>query len=177
MQLVRDRDDPYYIKCKLSRNTHPKAYNIPHCDECGKQENGILLHYTNFTTPCKCCGSPGHGLFEHIPIKDNEVVSGLAQVLCPSVWTTCIGRLLLEGRMSMKYRPCPERFAEAHDYDKDKANITLKQCYMYGSGWHMHTTQFNELVDNVLQICYDVKHPKFKRDITHLYNSDEHMDL
>jgi hypothetical protein len=177
LQLVRDKSEPYYIKCKLSSKTHPKTYNSPYCNECGKQENGILLHYTNFISPCKCCGSSDHGLFEHIPIQENDIVSGLAQILCPSIWTTCIGKLIQEDRMSMKYRPCPEKFAEAHDYNTARAKVTLDHCYTQGSGWHMHTRQYNQLVDKVLQICYDTNNPKFKRDITHLEDTDEDIDL
>jgi hypothetical protein len=79
--------------------------------------------------------------------------------------------------MSMKYRPCPERLAEAHGYDEDRAKATLKCCYMHGSGWHMHTTQFNKLVEDVSQICYEARNPKFKRDITHLVDTDEDMEL
>ena len=179
LHIVRDRDDPYYIKCNLSSCTHPKAFDIPHCDECGKQKQGILLHYTNFISPCKCCGSPNHGLFEYTPVSDNTTISGYAQVLCPSVWTTCIGEMLQEGRMSMKYRPCPQKLAEAHDFDDTKAKITLKQCYTRGSGWHMHTQQFNKLTEEVSQICYDTLNPHFTRETIHLHDvpEDEESEL
>jgi hypothetical protein len=175
---IEDKSDPQYYNCKLRSTTHPKTFNMLPCTECGKQENGILLHYTNFIAPCKCCGALDHGLYRYTPIEDNTLISGLAQVTCPSVWTTCIGKLIQEDRMSMKYRPCPQKLAEAHDYNHDKAMAALKRCYTQGSGWHMHTQQFNTLTDEVIQICYDARNPPFKRDTTHLDEmDDEELDL
>jgi hypothetical protein len=177
LQLVRDRDDPYYIKCKLPDSSHPSAHNTPYCNDCKKQEHGILLHYTNFVTPCKCCGSPNHGLFKYDPISDASMANGFAQVSCPSVWTTCIGKMIEEDRMSMKYRPCPQKLAETHNFDVSKAQVNLKQCYTHGCGWHMHTAQFNKLTNAVSQICYDARNPQFKRTITHQLNIDEDEEL
>jgi hypothetical protein len=176
LHMARDRDEPYYIKCKLSGNSHPKAFDTPHCEECGEQKQGILLHYTNFIAPCKCCGSPDHGLLEHIPCADNTTIMGYAQVKCPSVWTSCVGKMIQEDRMSMKYRPCPQKLAEAHNFNEAKAKVTLKQCYTQGSGWHMHTQQFYKLTEEVAQICYDTLNPQFTRDTIHLHGEQEDDD-
>jgi hypothetical protein len=79
----------------------------------------------------------------------------------------------------MKNRPCPQKLAEAHDYDDTRAQETLKRCFTQGSGWHMSCQQFNILKENVSQICHDACNPGFKRDITYLstIEDDEDTDL
>jgi len=161
-----------YIKCRLSNNVDSDMSSNPCCDDCGKL-GSILLHFTNFRSPCKCCGSPDHALLIHTQMTDNEETYEAAQVRCPSVWTTCISKILQEDRMSMKNRPCPEKFAEAHNYDIIQAKLALKKCYTYGSGWHMYPQQFESLSNEVSQICYNAHNPTFTRDVSHLQDTEE----
>jgi len=81
--------------------------------------------------------------------------------------------------MSMKHRPCPQKFAEAHNFDPTEAKNALKRCYTQGSGWHMYPQQFDQLESRVLSICEEtVRNLPFKRDISHLQeidDDDEHI--
>ena len=95
-----DRAYQAYIMCRLSTNNHPEMDNTDHCEACRKQGN-ILLHSTNFKQPCRCCGSQDHGLLTYIQEIEKEKIHNVAQVTCPSVWTTCISKILQEDRMRM----------------------------------------------------------------------------
>ena len=155
-----------YIRCRLSAGTHSES-NTDHCEACVKQGD-ILLHATNFESPCKCCGSQDHGLLTYTQEMADEGVCNKANVICPSVWTTCIYNILQEDRMSMKNRPCAHKFADAHSYNITGAKSALKQCFTYGSGWYMYPQQFDALVSEVTQICYEVQNPRFTRDTSYL---------
>jgi len=164
-----------YIKCKLSSTTHPEMDNTDHCEACRKQGK-LLLHSTNFKQPCRCCGSQDHGLLTCTQEIEKEKVQNVAQVTCPSVWTTCISKILQEDRMSMKNRPCAQKFAESYNYDLTKAKLALKQCFTFGSGWHMYPQQFDALVNEVTQICYDFHNPQFTRDNSYLQSKEDDED-
>ena len=170
--VVVDNKYHPYIKCKLTKCVQSDVNHTSHCDGCGKQ-GFILLFFANFMSPCKCCGSPDHSLLTSTQENDNGKIYAVAHVICPSVWTTCICEILREDRMSMKNRPCPEKFAETHEYDIIKAKLALKQCFSYGSGWHMYAQQFEALSDEVSQICYDAHNPTFTRDVSHLQDTEE----
>ena len=161
-----------YIRCILSEGTHPEIDNTDQCEACIKQGD-IFLHTTNFEHPCKCCGSQDHGLLTCTHETDDGNIRNVARVICPSVWTTCIYNILQEDRMSMKNRPSAHKFAEAHSYNITKAKSALKQCFTSGSGWYMYPQQFDVLVSEVTQICYEVKNPKFTRDTSYLQDIDD----
>ena len=156
--------------CRLSAGAHSETDNTDHCEACMRQGD-ILLHSTNFVQPCKCCGSQDHGLLTCTQETEDGDIRNVAQVTCPSVWTTCLHNILQEGRMSMKNRPNTHKFAEAHNYDIVKTRLALKQCSAVGSGWHMSRQQFDALVNEVIQICYDIQNPKFTRDTSYLQDS------
>jgi len=159
---------------QLSPPTHCKAYLLTPCDICGNSEHGILLHYTNFSSPCKCCGSKDHGLFIWDTEGSTKTTSGRAVVRCPSVWTTSVRDMINEERMSMKHRPCPQKFAEAHSFNHTEAKEALKLCYTQGSGWHMYPEQFDHLEKKIIGICDEVtRNLPFKRDVSHLQKDDE----
>jgi len=68
--------------------------------------------------------------------------------------------------MSRKYRPCPEKFALAHDFDTQRCTDSLKLCWKQGAGLNMSYEQYLNLKQQVLEICHDsylTLH--FKRDI------------
>ena len=68
----------------------------------------------------------------------------------------------------MKNRPCAQKFAEVHSYNITEAKSALEQCFKFGSGWHMCSEQFEALVSEVIQICYEVRNPQFTRDTSYL---------
>ena len=57
--------------------------------------------------------------------------------------------------MSLKFRPDPYKFALAHDFDKARCDETLVRCWNRGSGMHMFVEQYQDLVNHVLEICYE----------------------
>jgi hypothetical protein len=161
--------------CRLSASAHSEADNTDHCEACMRQGD-ILLHSTNFVQPCKCCGSRDHGLLTYTQETEYGSICIVAQVICPSVWTTCIHNILQEDRMSMKNRPCAHKLAEAHSYNITNAKSALKQCLTFGSGWHMYPHQFDALVSEVTQICYEVQNLKFTRDTSYLQDAGDDDD-
>jgi len=68
--------------------------------------------------------------------------------------------------MSQKYRPDPYKFALAHDFDRKRCDDTLILCWNQGSGNNMFEEQYNKLVNEVLDICYEENSKlPFKREV------------
>ena len=80
--------------------------------------------------------------------------------------------------MSMKHRPCPRKFAEAHNFDPDSSKNALKLCYSQGSGWHMYPKQFDILEKAVLDICIEtIRNLPFKRDVSYLQDDNDEEEF
>ena len=120
-----------------------------------------------FQLPCKCCGSPHHGLFHHK--LDRLGAYEEAKISCPVVSFNNVYDLLCEMLMSRKYRPDPHRLATYLNHNPEEIPVAIEQIRKQGAGRHMFPEQLNKLETETTQICFNVRSTwTFKRETREL---------
>ena len=116
-----------------------------------------------FQFPCKCCGSPSHGLFHHK--LDRLGLYEEARVSCPILAYDDVYEILSKILMSRKYEPAPKKLAEQCGHDSESVTTAIDLIRRRGAGRHMTEEQLLRLEQSTIIICQEVSGSwTFKRE-------------
>ena len=104
-----------------------------------------ILYIELFRGPCKCCGSPNHGiLLNDLDLGGQERIT----LACPIVEGCNWESVLRGGLGNMKFLPSAHRFAKIHSEDTTEA---LKMFRRQGYGRHMNYMPLVDFENDVYQ--------------------------